>query len=1281
MARTFVVQTLSQISSSLSTIFRDIQPPDFSDCWTDKDAFLFLDRIRRDLGRVGDVIWILDGLDHCDESSHWFISEILSIAELSEQSFKILITTEDDSHIRESLSHFPVIDLTRSTDDLGEEAKLDFLSSLYQERPQFHHVEPALCHLLASCRDDNLLRDLLREWLVISPCHSTIKALEEELESLTPLSATVIFEKALDTVAEGKRPWARNLIMWLLRSARPLSPGELASALTLDHLMDLTFEPSPSTDLMRDAKHCLGPLISVDDGFIRLSHPGGRDVFTSVKPNNHSPWYTLSSPDEDHRTIADLCARHLSLPKVQEEILNACRGSFRANPIFESPLNISSYAIQYWRWHYHQGYPTGNSIPLTLNMTNFLQDEKSLRCWAAANWHFSNLHMRAKSSFITSLPIVASLGFDKLVASTVETPSFKDTVSVSLAITEAARHGHEKVVEVLLRNSSLELSDCLGAMITASRSAEFGVCRVLVGYAIEHFEKIQWPGFLTSRLAYLGPADLLETILQAGADTDVTNPRYPPPIHCAIAGNSHEAVKSLKSHGADLDFINTNWKDTPPLLVAAKFGRVNMIKTLETAAIDKQDKGGATALWTAAITGQHAVMEALLVAGADRTILEVPLTEKDELAMFTMADLSLSKCLDIALKYEVNPNCKVSGRHPSTALGVAAKRGFTSICRTLIDNGAHIQSGDEPLIVYATMSGQQDVVEVFIEQEANLDVMLEIPGFHGSPLIAAAEGGYLDIAKRLIQKGAKCDQRNNKGSTPMCMSAVENHAEMAKLLIDAGADPTLAQDSGWAPIHKCYDLIEPLKVLLDAGVNVDSSSPDGTPLYLAAYHNHLDAVKLILSYKPFVDTRCPEGDFWDTGYTALHMAAYNGSTEMIRMLLEAGADSNIKTPKGASPLIVAAVKKREESIKILLEYNVDLEIVDSFGDTVIHCMKAPTPLPIAKRLINRGANLKFRNKRRQTILDRAVANRDIPFVELLLDMKADINATDGVHGAALHRAVAAGDIEMSKLLISRGADVDLVHDWMHGTSLQAVFEWADSTIDQKDAIARYLLTQTNVDVNIHGGILGSALNSAILHGSLDIIKLLLERGADTRHPDPWGRQPLHLASLRSPEHVRLLLDSESADNVGIANKTVLGQTALHFAVATGNKDLVELILSESQGEISINQPDGDGWTPLLWACRPCDNWGNPNSVKADMIKLLLDHGADPWIQGRTWDDAKWSPLKMARYHGADDDAVQLLLATEKDEDWDEKAHVSKEAARLPLSYCDVCLFVSLQLKP
>lgn len=147
--------------------------------------------------------------------------------------------------------------------------------------------------------------------------------------------------------------------------------------------------------------------------------------------------------------------------------------------------------------------------------------------------------------------------------------------------------------------------------------------------------------------------------------------------------------------------------------------------------------------------------------------------------------------------------------------------------------------------------------------------------------------------------------------------------------------------------------------------------------------------------------------------------------------------------------------------------------------------------------------------------------------EFLLDKKVDINAAASSGGAALHVGAAVGDLGIVKLLVRKGADVNLTRPWMYGTALQEAYMSRTGTAEGRDAVARFLVDEANADVNAHGGVHGSALDAALLYGTVEAAKFLIERGADVGWKDAWGRRPVHFAALRTPGHFQLLLDSVS----------------------------------------------------------------------------------------------------------------------------------------------------------
>jgi ankyrin repeat protein len=1293
MSVTFLAQILGRFRTPPGQYIPTFEPPLFNQCLTSQDAFLLLNSVRIDMASRARTTWILDGLDQCDPtSSHWFLSQLLDIAASSEIYFKVLITTFDDKRIRDTLAKYSEIDLKGNSQvvdaiDSNTAVTNDLYLELLFERPEFQHCQPELEKLLSSCGSDMDLFRIIRDWLLMTRWTTTKRSMKKELEMLSPPSPRKLFERILETVPQPRRPWARKVILWVLRSVRPLSPQELASVLSLDEdQKEPDFNAVLHLDIMSELRYEFGPLFVMENNEIRFNHPSARGFFASgdTSPEDAALWYTLSTPEVDHREIARTCVRYLSLPEALRQILVACCDPRDSGILLDHGCDFQSYAIQYWPYHYHLGYMTNYQTPPPKDITNFLQDPKALRHWSAANWYLSKPHLRANRSFFHPLPIHSYLGLEKEVREAIASldASEESEKLVADALSEAARKGHKGVVQGLLQMSDISLKGILDAMEAAACSAEFDILSVLLPYATSSHKaaSYRWPPVVLCRVAWSGMDRLLKKFFQSKDTTGAQDlPESPSGLYCAITRNHISTAGILLEHGADRDFHDKNRRNRTAMHAAAIFGYAAAIRVLAQAraTVDSKDDDERTPLYWATINGQHQAVQALLDAGADKTNVESAMSNtKGWPGLITAAAGSYEICVRLLLEHGVNVN--VEGKQSSTALSWAAQSGLVDMCRLLLDNGAEVDGSEQcrPLVEAASKSRNLDSMGLLLDRGADVNAAVRS---QSTALMVAVNQNLKDIVIFLIDKGADVNAVVSR-SPALFQAAEKGHAEIVRLLMSAGADyiqgnPTFK----WAPIHAAYSYPECLRALLDGGADIDAASDDSTALYIATYHGKTESVKLLISRGANLEITCEFPDLSDSNYTPLLAASMKGHSDITRALLEAGANAKIKAPNKETALHLSFKASSEPTLKVLLEYDPDLDAKNDDEKTVLHLVDAETPVSLAKPLVNRGANLEIRDINGYTSLGLAISNGNLKLVKCLIAAKAKINIVSSYWGGPLHIACTGQNLEILKLLLENGADVNLV-DPHRGTPLQvACLPAYDSKPAAPQKLIQFLIEEAGADVTVRGGYLGTALHAACLGQTPGMIKTIIERGADVNGADPLGRRPIHFATMRTVDHVAQLLSSGA--NIQVKDK--LGRTLLHTAVTSGRVDVVQMILSLT--DRLVNEPDYDGWTPLLWVTRSCNDWDTLSSNQASIIKILIAQGADLWAQGQSWEQ-EWSALKLARYHGSSGEIISLLTPKEKkkidkngqERVWNPQVHRSRKA-KFQDGYCDACLYVSTRI--
>ncbi|KAI1124132.1 ankyrin repeat-containing domain protein [Nemania abortiva] len=1283
LATTFLAQILGRHRTP-SSPHPKFEPPLFSHCLTEQDAFFLLNSVRTDLGVKARMTWIIDGLDECDPScSQWFLSELSEITTCSDMYFKILITTVNNKPICDILASAKCLEINMGGRGRpvslpnNDTSAAGLYMELLLERPEFESHSLKIQELFRACGPDVDLSRLIRDWLLVA-YWTTKVSLGKELDMLSSPSPRDLFKRILEMVPQSARPWGRMVILWVLHSTRPLSLGELASALSL------SLDSIETLDLTSAIRVTFGPLFVLENNEVQFSRPWVREFF--LYTDDTAEWYTHSPQEQGHREIAAACIRYLSLPVIIERISAACRLPQNSAILLDSRSDITSYAIQYWPSHYRQGYKIGDESSPPEDITNFLHDPKALRLLFSAYWHFCKPHLRGSRSSFHHVSVLSFFGLGKEVSNAIAniSASAERERLVVDALREAARNGHEDIVIGLLQlRHTLTTTDILSVMEAAACAGEYKILGTLVSYLTSPEKEVSyhWPHMVLCRVAWAGEDGLLKDLLRyedsLGAEI---SPELPSMLYCAAAGGHASAIGVILEGEADVDFRDETRPSCTALHAAVRSGRVAAVQALGTTSITihSMDLYGRSALEHAVFLGQHQAVSALLDAGAGMADVQCRLPSLRGWSSFAYASsASYETSARILLERGADPN--VRNDYPGFTTLVSATLGENiDMCRLLLSHGTQVNGYNEcrPLVrALQSYRGNLELVKLLVDHGADVN----LAQVRDTPLGIAAQKGHRDVVEFLVKKDADVNA-TSAGWTPLYHSVRERHADIARLLMAAGANCRHEGSRRWTPLHLAWGHPECLKVLLDGGADIDALSADSTALYLATYHGKLESVELLISRGANLEVTCEFPGGTDSKYTPLLAAAFRGHHEIIRAFLEAGADLKARTPDRRTALHLAVSRSSEPAIKAILEYDPELDDKDDEDDTALHgAIYYAAPVSLVKLLVHRGASVEILGDDYMP-LDLAIYRGQTEIAKYLISAKANINRVNSFWGAPLHTACWVLDFDMVKLLVAKGADVNLL-DPSRGTPLQvASLKDAKDAAESatKQAIIRFLIDEAGADITARGGTLSSALHAACLQGTPELINMLVEGGGDVRAADTFGRRPIHHATFKTVQHIERLLSLGADTDV----RDKLGRTLLHTAVTSGRVDVVEKCLSLTKG--LINEPDDDGWTPLLWAVRTCDEWGVVSSNRAAIIQLLLAEGADVRATGRCCHQV-WSALKLARYYGAGEEIVSLLtpkesVVTENGQEtaWDRLSHQSRKA-KCHNGYCDACLYTGYGL--
>ncbi|UCM86224.1 MAG: ankyrin repeat domain-containing protein [Rickettsia endosymbiont of Culicoides impunctatus] len=479
-----------------------------------------------------------------------------------------------------------------------------------------------------------------------------------------------------------------------------------------------------------------------------------------------------------------------------------------------------------------------------------------------------------------------------------------------------------------------DLESNMGAIMIGRRESD--------GYTIQQEKTLAITKFLTDR----------------GADINAQNDKGLTPFFLACT-HKFNYLASCFVNQFQLDFSIKDFKGNMSLHYATLLEDTNILQLILNKGVDinSQNSGGGTALSFVICNDKKPMVEFLLNKGAD-----VNVAAKDGgYPLHLAVNNNALELINLLVKYD-DINARTTDEHKVTALWLAAQDGKLEIVKILADLGAdlnivRVTTGMPPLHV-AMQKKHPEVAEELLARGADVNIV-DAGGW-----IALHWGVNLEdinIVKNILTKGTNINAKSIVGATSLFCDVSNGNKLITELLINQQADTNIASNEGVLPWHiaSFKGFIEIMKILAPTILDIDyktTNTEQYTALWLASQQGHVDIVKWLIDKGADINA-IRQSD----GCTALQTAICKEQLQVIEWLVAKGANVNKADKEEASPLYYslgyAGQPIQPNIVKFLVSKGADVKQSMYDGDTPLHmaCYRANTGA--IKLLLDHGASI------------------------------------------------------------------------------------------------------------------------------------------------------------------------------------------------------------------------------------------------------------------------------------------------------------------------------------
>ena len=544
----------------------------------------------------------------------------------------------------------------------------------------------------------------------------------------------------------------------------------------------------------------------------------------------------------------------------------------------------------------------------------------------------------------------------------------------------------------------------------------------------------------------------LRVLLKQGADVNEVQGDGMTALHWAASRGNLAATRMLVSAGARLDPVTRNGNYTP-LHLAAQNGRAEAVKALLAAGANVNattSSGGASALHFAASSGDAATIDALVDKGASVNVREAAFSQTPLMWAAAANRVSAITALikrgaDVEAEtrtqsipeqekkdraYLVTRSRRLAAMKSAEALlaptAVAATRGAATpgaastapasasapTPRTAPPSSASAPApaSSTAAAAPAAPSGNSDtrITPTAGDRRQRGPSYGDLVGSKGgnTALLLAVRDGQSAAVNALLMAGAKVNHASaGDSTTPLLMAAINGRFDLAKSLLDRGADPKLASTANATPLYAVINVVWAPKAAYPQPVAQYQSTVTYLELMEALIKAGADVNVRLTKHLWYMSYNFDQLSVSTAGATPFWRAAYGTDLDAMKLLLKYGADPSVATIKPAGRL------PGSEEL-----------------DADVAAGKDPSGLPPVPDngpgvLAIHAASGAGYGEGFAANAHRHAPDSWVPTVKFLVEeLKADVNARDFKGYTPLHHAAARGDNDLIKYLVSKGAD-------------------------------------------------------------------------------------------------------------------------------------------------------------------------------------------------------------------------------------------------------------------